>query len=408
MIRRLPIIIALLCSTIVAQAQITLSEYVNAVIEYSHTLLSAEAMVDGRVAESKIAKRNMFPSLSLSSDADLDFRSDDIGWGVRADISQPIYNGGRYKSLAEQSQYQLIESAGVRDKSELDVRYSAEIAYWALSRAEIYREAMLDYINIIETLRDVALHRFEEGYTSKSDLLQVESRLSDAEYQLSQAEQRWSVALHNFNVLRGADPAESVELGWSILDDYTLPTRVDGSEYIEQHPDYVVAVAGRESARCNISLRGANYLPRLNLGLFGLWQPNVGAGTLLNGGVMLSLNAPIFHFGERREALRSARSGYRSAELIVDNVVDDIMLNESNGWTNLESSYQRIGATRRSLEIAKENLDISTYSYREGLATILDVLQAQLSWLQIYQNAITAQYDYAVAISSYRYIIAQE
>lgn len=408
MIRRLPIIIALLCSTIVAQAQITLSEYVNAVIEYSHTLLLAEAMVDGRVAESKIAKRNMLPSLSLSSDADLDFRSDDIGWGVRADISQPIYNGGRYKSLAEQSQYQLIESAGVRDKSELDVRYSAEIAYWALSRAEIYREAMLDYINIIETLRDVALHRFEEGYTSKSDLLQVESRLSDAEYQLSQAEQRWSVALHNFNVLRGADPAESVELGWSILDDYTLPTRVDGSEYIEQHPDYVVAVAGRESARCNISLRGANYLPRLNLGLFGLWQPKVDAGTQLNGGVMLSLNAPIFHFGERREALRSARSGYRSAELIVDNVVDDIMLNESNGWTNLESSYQRIGATRRSLEIAKENLDISTYSYREGLATILDVLQAQLSWLQIYQNAITAQYDYAVAISSYRYIIAQE
>lgn len=408
MMRRLPIIIALLCSTIVAQAQITLSEYVNAVIEYSHTLLSAEAMVEGRVAESKIAKRNMLPSLSLSSDADLDFRSDDIGWGVRADISQPIYNGGRYKSLAEQSQYQLIESAGVRDKSELDVRYSAEVAYWALSRAEIYREAMLDYINIIETLRDVALHRFEEGYTSKSDLLQVESRLSDAEYQLSQAEQRWSVALHNFNVLRGADPAESVELGWSILDDYTLPTRVDGSEYIEQHPDYVVAVAGRESARCNISLRGANYLPRLNLGLFGLWQPKVDAGTLLNGGVMLSLNAPIFHFGERREALRSARSGYRSAELIVDNVVDDIMLNESNGWTNLESSYQRIGATRRSLEIAKENLDISTYSYREGLATILDVLQAQLSWLQIYQNAITAQYDYAVAISSYRYIIAQE
>lgn len=408
MIRRLPIIIALLCSTIVAQAQITLSEYVNAVIEYSHTLLSAEAMVDGRVAESKIAKRNMLPNLSLSSDADLDFRSDDIGWGVRADISQPIYNGGRYKSLAEQSQYQLIESAGVRDKSELDVRYSAEVAYWALSRAEIYREAMLDYINIIETLRDVALHRFEEGYTSKSDLLQVESRLSDAEYQLSQAEQRWSVALHNFNVLRGADPAESVELGWSILDDYTLPTRVDGSEYIEQHPDYVVAVAGRESARCNISLRGANYLPRLNLGLFGLWQPKVDAGTQLNGGVMLSLNAPIFHFGERREALRSARSGYRSAELIVDNVVDDIMLNESNGWTNLESSYQRIGATRRSLEIAKENLDISTYSYREGLATILDVLQAQLSWLQIYQNAITAQYDYAVAISSYRYIIAQE
>lgn len=407
MIRRLLIIVMFQCLVVSAQAQITLGEYVSSVIEYSHALLSAEAMVEGRVAESKIAKRNILPTLSLASDADYDFRNDDIGWGVRADISQPVYNGGRYSILVEQSGYRLTESEGLRDKSELDVRYNAELAYWALSRAEIYREAMLDYINIINTLRDVALHRFEEGYTSKSDLLQVESRLSDAEYQLSQAEQRWSVALHNFNILRGADPTESVELGWSILDEYTLPRRVDVSEFIEQHPDYMVAVAGRESAKCNISLREANYLPRLNLGLFGLWQPKVDAGTLLNGGVMFSLNAPIFHFGERREARRSARSDYLAAELMVEDVVDDIVLNEINGWTNLQSSYQRISAARRSLEIAGENLDISTYSYREGLATILDVLQAQLSWLQIYQNAITAQYDYAVAISSYRYILAQ-
>jgi outer membrane protein TolC len=66
-----------------------------------------------------------------------------------------------------------------------------------------------------------------------------------------------------------------------------------------------------------------------------------------------------------------------------------------------------VDATKRNLEVAQENLDISTYSYREGLATILDVLQAQLSWLQIYQNAISAQYDYAVAISAYRYIVAE-
>ena len=98
---------------------------------------------------------------------------------------------------------------------------------------------------------------------------------------------------------------------------------------------------------------------------------------------------------------------YRGAELAVDEVVDEITLNESNGWTNLQLTNRRVDATKRNLEVAQENLDISTYSYREGLATILDVLQAQLSWLQIYQNAISAQYDYAVAISAYRYIVAE-
>ena len=69
------------------------------------------------------------------------------------------------------------------------------------------------------------------------------------------------------------------------------------------------------------------------------------------------------------------------AELGIEQVADDIVLNESDGWTNLILTQQRVEATNRNLRIAQENLDISTYSYREGRSTILDVLQAQISWL---------------------------
>lgn len=109
---------------------------------------------------------------------------------------------------------------------------------------------------------------------------------------------------------------------------------------------------------------------------------------------------------ERRDAMSVARSDHRRAELAVDDIKDNIALDESNGWANLVATRQRVDAARRNLEIAHQNLEISTYSYQEGVVTILEVLQAQLSWLQIYQNAISAQYDYAIAIASYRYIIA--
>ena len=62
----------------------------------------------------------------------------------------------------------------------------------------------------------------------------------------------------------------------------------------------------------------------------------------------------------------------------------------------------------RTLKIAGENLDSSTYSYNEGQATILDVLQAQLSWIQIYTNTITAQFNYAVAVPAYKRITAAD
>jgi hypothetical protein len=36
------------------------------------------------------------------------------------------------------------------------------------------------------------------------------------------------------------------------------------------------------------------------------------------------------------------------------------------------------------------------------------VLQAQISWLQLYTNAITARFNYAIAVSEYRRVTAQE
>ena len=406
--RTISILVVALLSSFVVRAQMTLSDDVESVVEYSNTLKSSEAMVESRAALYEVAKRNLLPDISLSSETNMNFKDADIGWGVSANITQPLYNGGRYRALAEQGEQALLKSESMLNKQRMDIVYSAEVTYWRLSRALVYRDAMHDYINIIKMLRDVALHRFEEGYTSKSDLLQVESRLLDAEYLLSEAEQSWSVALHNFNVLRGAEPDTDIELRWSILDEYALPLRADISAIVELHPDYIIAVAEQETAQLNIIVERANYLPKLGGGVFGVWQPGLGTTKQLNGGVTLSLSTPIFNFGERKEAMRSAQSQYRNAKYLLQEVVDEITLNESNGWTNLQLSHQRIGSTRRSLEIAGENLDISTYSYREGLATILDVLQAQLSWLQIYQNAIAAQYDYVVAISAYRYIIAQE
>jgi outer membrane protein TolC len=187
--------------------------------------------------------------------------------------------------------------------------------------------------------------------------------------------------------------------------------REDVMEVVATHPDYVGVVAEREAKRWGVKVARADYLPKIGVNVYGLWAPNVpnirGVGTRLDGGVVVSMSTPIFHFGERREVVRSARSVLRSAELSVEDVQDEIMLNESDCWTNLLSTKERVEAIGRNLDLATENLEISTYSYGEGLGTILDVLQAQLSWLQIYSNAIAAQYDYAIAIAAYRYVVAR-
>jgi outer membrane protein TolC len=410
---RLIIIVLLLAISYATQAQITLHDYRAQVVDYSHALKRAMAASEGAEADMQLAKKEMLPSLGMSRDASYDFRREGkeraINWSMRADIVQPIFYGGVIHVAKERAEMLWNEALGKEQSIMLDVLYDADVAYWTLSRAEIYYRAIENYRSIVLSLRDVAAHRFEEGYTSKSDLLQVESRLSDAEYQLSQAKQQRLQALHNFNVMRGDEPTGVITLAESILDTMYMPVREDIDEVISSHPDYVASISAREASRWGVKVARANYLPSIGLNIYGLWQPNMpnvkGVGTRLDGGAVISMSTPIYHFGERREAMRMARSDLQRAEFMVEDIRDELRLNESDGWINLVSTHERVEAVRRNLDIATENLEISTYAYGEGLVTILDVLQAQLSWLQIYNNAIAARYDYALAIAAYNYIV---
>ena len=106
-------------------------------------------------------------------------------------------------------------------------------------------------------------------------------------------------------------------------------------------------------------------------------------------------------------AVSAARALQTQQEWSAAQRYDEIVREEMNGWTALVQSHAQVAASEESLRIAGENLTLSTYSYGEGQATILDVLQAQLSWIQIYTNAIKAHFSYATAVSDYLRITAQ-
>lgn len=416
MIHRLIALFVVLISCQMLHAQITLDEYSREVLAYSHELRDRELATEGARSTELAAHKGYLPLFSLMREMNLDFRQPEVGrrwnWYMRLDVTQPIFRGGAVRAEAKQASFAYDMAEMEEESVQLFVLYTAEVAYWTLSRRESDLKAMTDYTNIVSSLRNVVRERYNEGYISKSDLLQVESRLMDAEYQLSQAVQRRDVALHDFNILRGAEPTSEVLLAESILDSRVMPVRASLEDVLSLHPDYARSHLGTEHAWWGIRATRARYLPQIEVGTFGLMQPPQphvkGGGTRLDGGILLSFSTPIFHFGERRHAVLAARSDYLRSVVAKDDVRDRVTLDESNGWTNLTLSYRRMLTADESLAIARENLEISTYSYTEGLTTILDVLQAQLSWLQIYTNAITAQYDYAVAVAAYEYITCRQ
>jgi outer membrane protein TolC len=178
---------------------------------------------------------------------------------------------------------------------------------------------------------------------------------------------------------------------------------------MEYRPDVAMAKKSILAAEYGVDVVQAGYNPSLTAGVSGSWKtysPNRSGKTYLDGALVVGMNVPIFHWRERRHAVAAARRDVEQSQLALEQLYEDISLEEANGWSALLSSYSQMQSSLKNVEIASENLSISTYSYQEGQATVLDVLQAQLSWIQIYTNAISARYNYAVAWSAYIRITA--
>ncbi len=398
----------------VAAAQISLAEYRADVAAYSWQLKIAASQVDAAAAEALRTRTGRLPRLALEGDFAASFhRYDGIepwSFNLRPEVVQTLYGGGAVRAAVRQTDLGYGIALCEEEFSQIDVRYAADYAYWNLSAAEFYAASMREYVALIRSLKEVIDRRFAEGLIAKGDVLMIDTRLSEADYTLLAAERQLEVARHNFNMLRGADAAQEVRLRNGIRDSLPEPVRVPGCESLSRRPDFMAAGLRIEQAEAAVAAARAPYNPQLSVGVGGVWQtftPNRTGSTTVDGSVFVRLSVPIFHWGERRRAVAAARAAQMQTEWRAASLHDDIVREEINGWTMLVQSRAQIDNSEKNLRLASENLSISTYSYREGLATILDVLQAQLSWIQLYTNSIRAYYDYAVALSNYRRITAQ-
>ncbi len=393
----------------------SLDDYRHAVVAYSHTLKTAATDLATGQAEAAVARTGRLPKLSAAGHFTLDARHSDNTkrwrFALEPQLVQTIYGGGGVRAAIRSAELEVDALLCEREFTRLEVLYAADYAYWNLSAAELYAASMREYVAIILSLRDIVTRRFDEGLIARGDVLMIDTRLSEARYALVAAEQRHEVALHNFNILRGAEPSKPVRLTQSIGDSMVMPARVALSEVLMRRGDYAAAELRTLKSEADAASVRADYNPQIGITLGGAWHPhspNRNGSTLLDGTAQVALSVPIFHFGERRKAVRAARSIVQRNEIAAEQMRDAITLEETNAWTALNESRAQVEASIESLEIAGENLALGTYSYGEGLATILDVMQAQLSWIQLYTNAIDARYAYAVAIADYRRITATE
>ena len=183
------------------------------------------------------------------------------------------------------------------------------------------------------------------------------------------------------------------------------PAQTPGALLLQNRPDFAISQLNIAYQQRQINLSKAKYNPSLSIGFQGTWGTpmlNVkGSDQLWTPTLFASLKIPLFHWGARFKEVNSQKALLRSKEYALDHTRDQITKEVANAWTSLTENTKQIAVAQEACEIAEENLELNTFSYNEGKLPILDVLSAQLSWIQSYSSLIQTWYQQKVSLAQY-------
>ena len=395
----------------------TYDDFEKNVLEYSQTLKQSAAKQIATKNILKVAKTGFLPSVDASgsyqyriNDYEMPFGDFSVpmkhdSYSAGFSVMQPVFAGG---SIIYNYKGQKIQSEMAKESVELtkdNVIFAAENSYWgAAAQKEMYN-VMSHYSEIVGLLLNVLKDRYEDGMISKTDLIQMEVRKKEAELQRLNAYEQYQLAIQNMNVLMGKTATDSINVAESIAKEMKTPELANVESVLNIRPDFTIAQLNTTYQKNQIKLATAKYNPSLAIGYQGAWGTqmlNVNGDTQFNHSLMVSLKVPLWRWGARFKQVAAQKALYNQSLFALQDKKDQVAKELANSWTKVMESKRRIDIAAKNCKLADENLELNTFSYSEGRLSILDVLSAQLTWIQAYTTLVQSQYQEKIAMANYK------
>ena len=404
---------AILWGGIVDAQTLSVEQYRQKVLEYNQDIQKSQQAVNGALYSLKGIKTGFFPKLDITGNYSYQLEKVEFlpgtdlkhdNYGVEAGLVQNVYSGSAVRKQYDVAKLQHAIAQLSVEHTVDNMIYAADVSYWSVAANRNLYELSEQFVQIVRELYEIVNKRFEEGAISKTDVLMVQNRLKEAELQLNTNSTNYKTALQSLNIMMGVEPDAAVVLTDSIQKVLWVPKQEGLNKALERRADYQSAIMGIEMAKLQTDMARSKYLPQVAVGIkekYGTTLLNVDGKAQWATTAYAQINIPVFHWGEMRQNVRLSRTQEWTKELERSQLKDQVSKELNNAWVNVIEISKKLEIVYSSLDIAKDNLTLNTFSYNEGKLPIIDVLSAQVSWLQAYTNVVSVNYQYKVALAEY-------
>jgi len=373
-------------------------------LEHNRDLRVAVLRVLEARAAFQIRRADQFPTLDANAGA---FRVDipeSLSPTGSSRIASSYYVGasvaaweldfwGRVRNLKGAALEQFLATDAGRRA--VTVSLVAQVANGYLSLRELDERIVIarETIRTREESFRIFTRRFQVGTTTRLDVAQVETLLTQAQTLGAQLEQARAAQAHALTLLVGTQPARLSERS-NLNDNALLPDLPVGlpSDLLRQRPDIVAAEHRLKSAHASIGAARAAFFPNITLtGFFGSASAELSG--LFEGGsstwvFMPQLVLPIFDAGRREANLDLAEVRREAAVADYERTIQGAFRDVADALSAQHWLAQQLAIQRRALAAQQERARLAQMRYDRGSATFLEVLDAQRDLLSTEQTVV--------------------
>jgi multidrug efflux system outer membrane protein len=289
---------------------------------------------------------------------------------------------GRVRSLNEAALSQYLATEDARRAAQIALTAEVSRAYLAeLAFAEQYDLARKTLESRTEAYR-LAKQRFEVGASSALDLRQSEALLASTRAALATLARQRAQAANALALLIGK-PLADLPAAQSLQEQNIVTDIPPGlpSDLLTRRPDIRAAEHRLRAANANIGAARAAFFPRISLTgsvgsasneLSGLFEGGSRSWTFLPQLVM-----PIFDAGRNSANLNLAEARKNIAVAEYEKTIQTAFREVADALVARAAVDEQIAAQQAVVDAQAERLKLAELRYRNGVASSLEVLDAQ-------------------------------
>ena len=324
---------------------------------------------------------------------------------MRATVQQPLFTGWKLQSAANTAEYTSNAAHSEYTKDRAEIIYSIKSAYWNVYRAkELKRLSDENVRQIGQHLADIE-NLFKQGMATTNAVLKVKVQLSNAKVLQSDASNSVEIAIIAFNSTVGIPLDTDVGIASSLT-----PMTKDVPEVqhllvkaMTERPDLHAMEWRLRASQAGVTAAQSGWLPQVYLsGNYYYSRPNqriFPAQDQFKDTWDFGVNVQFDIWNNLTTVYQTAQaqSQYDQTKDALAMLKDGVTMEVTQNYLNVKQVKQKIQLAQLGVEQSDENLRVAQETFKAGLTTNSELLDAEVGQLQSKIQLLQALVEYELA-----------